>query len=375
MLNTLKTIFILACFPLLLMATLWGVLATLVIIVCFALWLASARITFAWPPTWADIVPRFMWDGLGIAPVLTPRPLHTLPADASTLWNYYAPLINQTTIDAAPWLLGIALLWVIFGLRYEGRLIAALSGSRGLAHSECPPLYDVLEELCEKNNMPMPRLYLARELPANAFASGIGRDSYAITVTAGLIGTLDRNEVKAVLAHELSHIRHGDVRLLVVATMIVGIFGWAAGTLWRYVTHSLMGYPTRYNTLLFSLPFVMLLAMMLSLGGGLSELLKRIMLREREMGADAGAAVLTNDPSAMASALEQIASAPVQLHMPRAIRDMLIYNAPRPKGFGGWWQRLWSTHPPLNIRLAALQQQGARPRVRGPSLVTLVVRD
>ncbi|MGE3769826.1 MAG: M48 family metalloprotease [Bdellovibrionales bacterium] len=370
MTNTLKTVFLLLCFPLLLMATFWGILMTLVLIACGVLLMGNWSVTFAWPPHVTDIVPQYFWQAMEIVPPLSGRMLHTLPASPGMLWNHYAPLMMQTTLDAAPWLLVLSLLWLVIGFRYQDKLITAMSHARGIAHTECPPLYDALEDVCKRARMPMPKLYLARELPPNAFASGIGPSTYSITVTAGLIGQLDTAETRAVLAHELSHIRHGDVRLLIVALVIVGIFSWTAGVLWRYVVHSLMGYPTRYNRLLFSLPFVMLLATTLSVGAALSELLKRIILREREMQADAGAVTITGDASAMASALVQISGNRVQWQVPRTLRDMLIY-APH----ATWWRRLWSTHPSLPKRLAALQALGATPRVRGPALVRVIVKE
>lgn len=379
--NLIKAILLLACFPLLLIATLWATLMVLGGISALLVWAAGTSVAIPIPLYWADILPNFIVTGmqLPVPPVMRAELL--LPAPVDVLWRQLVPLANAATHAATPYLLGFAAVWLLWGFRYQDRVMLMLTDARGLSYNECPPLYDALEAVCQRAGVKMPKLYMQRVLAPNAYASGIGPKTYSITITAGLLAMLDRDEVEAVLAHELSHIRNQDVRLLVIATVMVGMMSWIASLLLTSLVHTIMGYRSRYSVHPLLLPFVLVLALTLCVGAMLSAFMKIIMIREREMGADAGGARLTS-PSAMASALHTIASSKQSTDvLPRALRDMVIYQPPVKRTWLGrsWvgrvWRAIWSTHPTFERRLAALTAMGATPRTRGPGLIRVKIQE
>ena len=129
-------------------------------------------------------------------------------------------------------LIGAGLWFVIAGLFHQ-QMINAATGARGLTRREAPDLYNMLENLCIERGLTMPKLNIIETPALNAFASGIDDRSYTVTLTRGLIDGLEKDELRAVVAHELTHIRNRDVRLLIVAVIFVGIFSFFFELLFR----------------------------------------------------------------------------------------------------------------------------------------------
>jgi heat shock protein HtpX len=136
-------------------------------------------------------------------------------------------------IHALPWATGGTILWVLIAYRYHQSLIDSVTGAREVTRKEEPRLYNLLENLCISRGIPMPKLKVIDEAALNAFASGLNQKQYSITVTTGLLERLDDAEVEAVLGHELTHIRNGDVRMLVIALVIAGVIGFFAELIFR----------------------------------------------------------------------------------------------------------------------------------------------
>lgn len=370
-LNLSKAFALLLLFPVLLLMTCYATVLAVGYTAALLAYVLETTFTIPWPLTLTDLLPQFSWAALQLQPPLQARPALVLPASAPLMWLQLSTIAEYATRAAAPYLLGFAVLWLLWGYRYNHRLTAALTDGRGLAYSECPPLYDALDGLCERAGLPMPQIFIIPERAANAFAGGLNRATYSVSVTAGLLATLDKEELEAVLAHELSHISNQDVRLTVVAAVMVGLFSWLGSVMWTMVVHTIMGYNSHYRVHILLLPFVLALALPVVIGAFLSLLLKLIFMRECELAADAGAAALTS-PSAMASALETIASHSSALNMPKAMRDMVIYRANTKRtGLGRLWRRIFSTHPSFEKRLQALKRLGAQPRARGPAMFRL----
>jgi len=129
---------------------------------------------------------------------------------------------------AAPWAtLGTAL-WILIAYKFHQAMIDAVTGGRELTRNEAPRVYNLLENLCISRGITMPKLKVIEDDNLNAFATGMNEKQYAITVTSGLINALDDAEIESVLGHELTHIRNGDVRLLVVAVIIAGVISFVA---------------------------------------------------------------------------------------------------------------------------------------------------
>src|SRR5262245_65729524 len=135
-------------------------------------------------------------------------------------------LIRRALIDAlyaAPWATLGTVLWIFIAYKFHQAMIDAVTGGREVTRQQEPRLYNLLENLCISRGITMPKLKVIEDDSLNAFATGMNEKQYSITVTSGLIKSLDDAEVEAVLGHELTHIRNGDVRLLVIAVIIAGV--------------------------------------------------------------------------------------------------------------------------------------------------------
>src|SRR4030081_40586 len=136
-------------------------------------------------------------------------------------------------LAAAPWATVGTILWVVIAYYFHQSMIDAITGGREVTRKEEPRLYNLLENLCISRGITMPGLKVMESDALNAFATGMNEKQYAITVTTALLAQLDDPEVEAVLGHELTHIRNGDVRMLVVAVIIAGVIGFAAELVFR----------------------------------------------------------------------------------------------------------------------------------------------
>src|SRR6185312_1330616 len=126
-------------------------------------------------------------------------------------------------VKAAPFATVGAVVWIAIAYKFHQAMIDAITGAQPVTRTEAPRLYNLLENLCISRGITMPTLRVADDDALNAFATGLNEKQYSITVTRGLIETLDDQEIEAVLGHELTHIRNGDVRMLVIAVVIARV--------------------------------------------------------------------------------------------------------------------------------------------------------
>lgn len=249
-----------------------------------------------------------------------------------------------------PTTLGLAGGWFAVAFAGHQAMINMAAGSKSLTESEEPRAYKLLENLCISRGMTMPKLRVIHSPQLNAFASGIRDSNYTITLTSGLMQTLDDEELEAVIAHELSHIRNRDVRTLIIAIIFVGIFSFIGEIIFRGVmrtnlprsdNHRRSGGGNAGALVLFAVAIIIV-------AYALAMFIRFSLSRKREYLADAGAVELTKNPDAMIRALEKISGRAVIDSMPGEVREMAIEN-PR-VGFGG----LFATHPPIEKRIEAL---------------------
>src|SRR6186997_2152886 len=139
----------------------------------------------------------------------------------------------QDLIWAAPIATVATAAWIVIAYFFNQSLIDAVTGGREVTRKEEPRLYNILENLCISRGITMPKLKVTNDSALNAFASGLNEKQYSITVTSGLLDHLDDREIEAVLGHELTHIRNGDVRMMVIAVIIAGVIGFVAELLFR----------------------------------------------------------------------------------------------------------------------------------------------
>src|SRR6266852_4018066 len=145
-------------------------------------------------------------------------------------------LMRRALVDAfyaAPWAtLGTAL-WIFIAYKFHQSMIDAVTGGREVTRQEQPRLYNILENLCISRGIATPKLKVIETDALNAFATGLNPKQYSITVTSGLVDSLNDTEIESVLGHELTHIRNGDVRMLVIAVIIAGVIGFFAELVFR----------------------------------------------------------------------------------------------------------------------------------------------
>ena len=215
-----------------------------------------------------------------------------------------------------------------------------------------PRLYNLLENLCISRGIPMPKLKLMQSDALNAFATGMNRKQYAMTVTTGLLAALNDAEIEAVLGHELTHIRNGDVRMLVIAVIIAGVVSFAAELIFRVLLSGELRFRSRDSDSdrgRGGFGVAILIALVLIVVAWVLSLFIRLALsRSREFLADAGSVELTKNPDAMISALRKIEGRGELAHANSAVMEMCIDN-PR-VGFSN----VFDTHPPIDARIAAI---------------------
>jgi heat shock protein HtpX len=251
-------------------------------------------------------------------------------------------------VAAFPFVSVGVVLWVFIGYRINVALIGAATRAKGLERSDAPRLYELLENLCISRGLKVPRLMIIEDPALNAFASGVNDSQFTVTVTRGLLEHLSEAEIEAVLAHELTHIRNGDVKLMVVAVVIAGVLSFLSELAFRSVRFS--GSSSRRSSgenkghgaaLLIGLAIM-------AIAGLLAAVIRFSLSRSREYLADAGAVELTKNPDAMISALLKISGRADIADVPSGIMDMCIENDPDDMS------DIFSTHPSISKRVQAL---------------------
>ncbi len=274
-------------------------------------------------------------------------------------FGYIVDHSARSVLAITPHITAAALTWIVIGYYFNKWIVGAVTGARPVTRKDEPELYNFLENLCVSRGMPMPTLSIVETPELNAFASGLSEKQYTVAVTRGLIEHLDDDEIEAVLAHELTHIRNHDVRLMVIAVVIVGMIAMCIEIMLRYVFYS-SGNRNAGRGSNGALPAILVGIAIIIGVWFLSRLLNFALSRRREFMADAGAVELTKNPDAMISALRKIEGHSDVEAMPTGMMEMCIDN-PR-SDFTSWF----ATHPSIDDRVAALKKfAGGRDRAPG----------
>src|ERR1700709_788913 len=147
--------------------------------------------------------------------------------------NYYLMAASRDLVKAFPYATVAAALWIVIAYFFHQNMIDAVTGGEDVTRQQQPRLYNLLENLCILRGIPMPKLKIIESDALNAFATGLNRRQYSVTVTPGLLKSLNDQEIEAVLGHELTHIRNGDVQMMVIAVIIAGVVGFFAELFFR----------------------------------------------------------------------------------------------------------------------------------------------
>ncbi len=255
---------------------------------------------------------------------------------------------------AAPWATAGTIVWIVIAYYFHQSMIDAVTGAEEVTRKEQPRLYNLLENLCISRGITMPKLKVMKSNSLNAFATGMNEKQYSITVTSALLAHLDDPEIEAVLGHELTHIRNGDVRMMVVAVIIAGVIGFFAELLFRLWFNTGFGLGrSRSSSSEDRGKGGNMIAILIAVGlvvvaWLLSIVIRFALSRSREYLADAGSVELTKNPDAMISALRKIEGRGELHGATSAVMEMCIDN-PREE-----FADVFDTHPPVEKRIEAL---------------------
>ena len=309
--------------------------------------------------------------------------LHALLFSLLMVWSALYGGTFQEIVEGAWWqfrqswpvAMIAAAVWFVIAYFTHQLLVRMATGARGVARAEAPQLYNALENLCISRGIPMPALQIIETPALNAYASGLREGRYVIAVTRGLVDTLAPDELEAVLAHELTHIRNRDAQLMVIAVIFAGIFAFFGDMvirMWDFPygwspTPRRQRSPTGWTTggddrgedrgsgrsrdgggaalLAIAIAIAVIL-----ITWGVSTLIRFALSRSREFLADAGSAELTKNPDALIRALRKI-DGHARFDVPSRMEAFFIENP-----VAGRLAGLLATHPPIAARIEALQR-------------------
>lgn len=234
----------------------------------------------------------------------------------------------------------------IFSYFFSDKIALSMSGAKPISQKQEPELYKMVETLSKKINIPMPKLYMTEATQANAFATGRGPGSASVAVTQGLLDTLKKDEVEAVLAHELAHVKNRDILIATIAATFASAISFIANmAMWG-------GYRTDDEDNRGVGALGIFVALLVPIAASLVQL---AISRQREFGADETGARTVGDGDPLARALVAIHSSTRRspLHTNPAFSSLYIDNPLG--GFGGTLLKLFSTHPSVEERVKRLK--------------------
>lgn len=239
---------------------------------------------------------------------------------------------------------------------YSDRVVLAMSRARPAERRDYPHLFNVAEGLAIAGGIPLPRLYIIDDSAPNAFATGRDPEHAALAVTSGLLDKMDRYELEGVIAHEMSHIKNYDIRLMTLAVVMVGVIVLLSDWLMRsFIWGGIGGRGRREDNNPFGAALIVVGLVLAILAPIFAQLLRLAISRQREYLADASGAMLTRYPEGLANALRKLAADPEPLEVANKATAPLYIFPPKQRSFGGKVKLLWSTHPPLEERIARLE--------------------
>ncbi|MBM3416599.1 MAG: M48 family metallopeptidase [Bacteroidetes bacterium] len=255
-----------------------------------------------------------------------------------------------------PFVLAATGIWFLIAWTGHAAFIRMATGSKPLDRKENKRVYNLVENLCISQGMTMPKIYIIEDDSLNAFASGIDHRTYSISLSRGIINKLDDEELEGVIAHELTHIKNRDVRLLIVSIIFVGIFAFLAEVVFRSLRHAGSGKRSSKNGK-GSGAIILIAIVVTAVAYFISILLRFGISRKREYLADAGAAEITKKPYALANALRKISNDPlIEAVESRDVAQLFIDN-PKPSTHqSASWDNMFATHPPIEKRIDLLEQ-------------------
>jgi len=272
--------------------------------------------------------------------------------------GYLFGYVYTATRDGAIGFMGIfgicAIIYSMFSYFMAGKITLAIAHAKKIKKVDNPELYRTVENLCIASGLPTPDIYIIDDTALNAFATGRSPETAVVAITKGLLEQLDKPELEGVMAHELSHIKNYDIRLQCLTVALIGLIALVSDIFLRsmmYGGHRRSGRQGKGNAI------ILLIGLALAI---LSPIIAKIMhlaiSREREYLADASAGLLTRFPEGLAKALEKISLDREPLEVAnKATAHLYIANPLRNEQGMKWLNNMFSTHPPIEERIARLR--------------------
>jgi heat shock protein HtpX len=234
-----------------------------------------------------------------------------------------------------------------FSYWFSDKIVLKMYRAQEVSQADAPDLYEMVRRLARKADIPMPRVYIIDQPQPNAFATGRNPSHAAVAVTTGIMRLLNQEELEGVIGHELAHVKHMDILIGTVAATIAGAISYLA-----YIAQWAMIFGGRDDD--DGNPIVAIVMMIVAPIAAM--LVQMAISRSREYAADAGGSKITGNPRHLSSALRKLSSASQEIPMKAepATAHMFIVNPLSGKSF----TKLFSTHPPMEERIARLERMG-----------------
>lgn len=237
----------------------------------------------------------------------------------------------------------------LFAYFFGASTVLAAAGAHEADPQQYQQLYNVVQALAIGDGLPVPKVYVMEEPTPNAFATGRDPNHAAVTVTTGLLQIMNREELEGVLAHEMSHVKNFDVRLLLVVTTMIGMAALIASMYWHGALR-FRSRDARAVLVVFAIGVIFTIIAFL-----VGPIMQMALSRQRESLADVSGVELTRNPTGLISALKKIAQndkPPERFN--HAVAAMMIDNPT--EHHGTFFNHLFDTHPPIEERIAALEK-------------------
>jgi len=254
--------------------------------------------------------------------------------------------INNNDYTLSIVILVCGLLYAILQYFLASKLAMAMTGARRIEKKDAPELWRIVENLAITSGMPMPKVYLIDDPAPNAFATGRNPENAIVGATTGLLEIMNKRELNAVMAHEMSHVKNYDIRVSMIAFGLVSAIGVLADLALRVMFYSDSD-DRNVNPIVYLVGLAVVILAPL-----LATIVQMAVSREREYLADASSSLMTRDTEGLAMALEKLRDHGRPMRKQTSAAANLFISNPLKKGF---FSNLFSTHPPLEERIARLR--------------------
>ena len=261
---------------------------------------------------------------------------------------YFSYIYDDLTIFI--FTLIFAIFYALFQYKISTAITLKMNGAEPISKKDAPEFYSIVESLSITAGLPMPKLYIVNDSSMNAFAAGTDPENSVICATTGLLENMDKVEIEGVMAHEISHIKNYDIRVSMAAVALTAVIGVLSDIVLRFIFLNDDDEDSKN-------PIALILGLFFVLISPLLATITRLAIsRQREFLADATAVSLTRYPDGLISALEKLKNNK-PLERQNSTTASLFISNPMKQGF---FQRLFSTHPPLDDRIKRLKENSAR---------------